>query len=245
MIRYAESNQCRMATLVRHFGDLADGQKPCGICDFCDPEGCVAQRFRAATKVERSALFRVLQALRPNNVKSTGKLQAELYPHGDLDRDSFEEVLGAMARTGLVRLTEAVFEKDGKQIPYRKVGLTRESAGVDENTPIDFVMKAAVTATKTAGKGAKKKGKKKKTKAAAVNGGQANAGIEQRLRAWRLAEAKRRSVPAFRILTDRALEALAEGRPATTRELLGIPGIGMSTVEKYGAQIYRILHEAG
>jgi DNA topoisomerase III len=33
MMRYAESNQCRMATLVRHFGDLADGEKPCGICD--------------------------------------------------------------------------------------------------------------------------------------------------------------------------------------------------------------------
>ena len=27
MIRYAESNQCRMASLVRHFGDLADGRE--------------------------------------------------------------------------------------------------------------------------------------------------------------------------------------------------------------------------
>ncbi len=27
MIRYAETNQCRMSTLIRHFGDLADGQK--------------------------------------------------------------------------------------------------------------------------------------------------------------------------------------------------------------------------
>lgn len=25
MIRYAETNQCRMSTLVRHFGDVADG----------------------------------------------------------------------------------------------------------------------------------------------------------------------------------------------------------------------------
>ena len=37
MIRYAESNQCRMASVVRHFGDLADGEKPCGICDYCAP----------------------------------------------------------------------------------------------------------------------------------------------------------------------------------------------------------------
>jgi len=49
MIRYAESNQCRMRTLVRHFGDLADGQKACGICDFCAAAQCAAQRFRTAT----------------------------------------------------------------------------------------------------------------------------------------------------------------------------------------------------
>ena len=52
MIRYAQSQQCRMSSLVRHFGDTADSQKRCGICDFCAPEKCVAQRFRAATAEE-------------------------------------------------------------------------------------------------------------------------------------------------------------------------------------------------
>jgi len=42
MIRYAESADCRMSALVRHFGDIADGQKPCAICDFCAPAACVA-----------------------------------------------------------------------------------------------------------------------------------------------------------------------------------------------------------
>ena len=49
MIRYAQSNHCRMASLVRHFGDVADGQKSCGICDFCAPDDCIAQRFRSVT----------------------------------------------------------------------------------------------------------------------------------------------------------------------------------------------------
>ena len=40
MIRYAESNECRMSGLVRHFGDLADAQHACGICDFCAPADC-------------------------------------------------------------------------------------------------------------------------------------------------------------------------------------------------------------
>src|ERR1019366_4590587 len=48
VIRYAQSNQCRMSSVVRHFGDTGDSAKACGICDFCAPEQCVAQRFRAA-----------------------------------------------------------------------------------------------------------------------------------------------------------------------------------------------------
>jgi DNA topoisomerase III len=44
-------------------------------------------------------------------------------------------------------------------------------------------------------------------------------------------------------MSDRALRATVSKRPGTARELLAIPGIGISIVEKYGAQIYRILHE--
>ena len=36
--------------------------------------------------------------------------------------------------------------------------------------------------------------------------------------------------------------AIAEERPENAAELLAVPGMGMKTVEKYGAQIYRILN---
>jgi DNA topoisomerase-3 len=72
-----------------------------------------------------------------------------------------------------------------------------------------------------------------------------DSGIEEALRAWRLAEARRRGVPAFRILSDQALRAMATRRPGTVRELLGIPGIGITTVEKYARQFYRILQKSG
>ena len=67
--------------------------------------------------------------------------------------------------------------------------------------------------------------------------------IEDALRAWRMAEAKRQGVPAFRIFTDQSLKAMAARRPGTAAELLAIPGIGLGTVEKYGAQLFRMLHE--
>ncbi len=256
MIRYAEGNECRMSTLVRHFGDLADGQKACGICDFCAPARCAAQRFRTATHAERTALFRVVAALRLDGMKSTGKLHSELYGNGDMSRDAFEEVLGGMARAGLVRLLDAVFEKNGKQIPYRKVSLTRTALSVDEKTPIDFIMKDTAPAStkrqrkkRTAAPAKHKRARRTGTPAQpkpvpeAKRSEEPDSRIEEALRTWRLTEARRRGVPAFRIFSDQALRAIASRRPATARELLAVPGLGINIVEKYGAQIYRILHE--
>jgi superfamily II DNA helicase RecQ len=239
MIRYAESAHCRMSSLVRHFGDIEDGQKPCAICDFCAPAECVAQRFRTPTKAEREALLKVVAALRRDTMKSTGKLHAELYPTAALTRDSFEELLAAMARAGLARLSDAVFEKDGKQIPYRKVCLTRAGGDVDAEAPPEFLIKDAAA---TPGK--RKRTKTTKTAARGKSPAPApDSNLEETLRVWRLAEAKRLGVPAFRIFSDGALTAMAIQRPASAAELLAIPGIGISSVEKYGARLYRILHE--
>ncbi len=141
MIRYAESNECRMTTVVRHFGDLADSQKPCGICDHCAPATCVAQRFRSATEREHQTVLRVCSELRASGTKTTGKLYAELFPRQEMTRDDFENLLGGLTRAGIVSLEEAIFEKDGRQIPYRKARLTPEGWEVDARTPLNLVMK--------------------------------------------------------------------------------------------------------
>jgi DNA topoisomerase-3 len=65
--------------------------------------------------------------------------------------------------------------------------------------------------------------------------------LEQALRAWRLAEAKRRNMPAFRIFGDRTLRNIASTCPRSDSDFLAVPGIGMGTVEKYGAQIYHLI----
>ncbi len=255
MIRYAETNQCRMSTLVRHFGDLADSRTDCGICDFCAPSSCVAQCFREPTEAEHATLLRVVEALRQGQVRPTGRLYAELFPRAEIARDNFEEVLGAMARAGLARLTDAAFEKDGRQIPYRTVKLTDAGVDLEEDTPIDFLMKDTVKAPAAAKRKRRKPAAKtrpaqpvvqhatppKKRRAARAE----TSRVEGALRAWRLAEARKRGVPAFRILTDKTLRAIAERRPATATELLAISGIGLSTIEKYGQRIYRIIEEAG
>ncbi|MEO7650365.1 MAG: HRDC domain-containing protein, partial [Bryobacteraceae bacterium] len=239
MMRYAQTGQCRMCAVVRHFGDVQDAQQPCGVCDVCAPDACIAQQFHEATKEDELVARRVAEALRATGPRSTGKLHSELYPNGEVTRNAFEEVLGAMARAGLVMLTDAVFEKDGKEIPYCKVKLTRAGEALEPLAPMELKIKQEVAPAK-GGKAAKRKSPSKRGAPKAPIT-QPDSGAEEVLRKWRLAEAKRRGVPAFRIFSDAVLRALAAQRPSNTGELLAITGVGASLVKKYGTEIVRLL----
>ncbi|MGY1813511.1 ATP-dependent helicase [Blastococcus sp. SYSU D00820] len=59
----------------------------------------------------------------------------------------------------------------------------------------------------------------------------------ERLRAWRSATAQEASVPAYVVFTDATLQAIAESRPGTLRELGALPGIGARKLELYGAGV--------
>ncbi len=268
MIRYAQSSQCRMSSLVRHFGDMADSRRPCGVCDFCAPEKCIAQLFRPANDAEQALAREVIDALRGSG-RSLGRLHSELCSANGVDRDSFEELVGAMARAGLVQLMDSVFEKDGKQIPFRKASLTRDGEAADDDTPLDLSIRGMA---EEPGADSRRRG----TMAGAVRGKRAKAPAKKAraarkrdavraprfserapaetaeppskaaalLKEWRRKQAKKLGVPTFRVMSDRVLNAIAEDEPSTLAELLAIPGIGLKTVEKYGAQLYRILDQA-
>jgi superfamily II DNA helicase RecQ len=64
-----------------------------------------------------------------------------------------------------------------------------------------------------------------------------SASLVAALRAWRLQQAKQLRVPAFRVLTNRALVAIAEARPGTTASLRAVTGVGPKLLQTYGAQI--------
>jgi DNA topoisomerase-3 len=87
-------------------------------------------RFQPTTEAARAAAREVIAVLR-KGAKSTGRLHRELHPEGGMSRDSFEDLLAAMARSGLVRLTNEVFEKEGRVIPYRKASLPDDRAGLE------------------------------------------------------------------------------------------------------------------
>jgi superfamily II DNA helicase RecQ len=73
----------------------------------------------------------------------------------------------------------------------------------------------------------------------------APAGLVDALKEWRLEEARKRRVPAFQILSNRVLEAVAAARPRSADALLAVTGIGPSLLQKYGEAILRVVAPFG
>jgi DNA helicase II / ATP-dependent DNA helicase PcrA len=61
------------------------------------------------------------------------------------------------------------------------------------------------------------------------------------LREWRLGRAKELGQPAYCVFTDATLEAIAERRPTSAADLVEIPGIGQSKLDKFGDEVLALV----
>ena len=242
MQQFAETQQCRMTALIRHFGDLADGSKPCGRCDFCAPENTTAQSFAEPDAAEDRHLRAILRALAAGS-KSTGKLHTDMSL--GLERREFDALLDGLARAGLVVLTSETFtsKDDGRVVPYKKAALTHEGREIGPGMPLSVVLRAAEGAAPATRK--PRKGRTASTSAAGkLPALEASApltpqqeALEARLRTWRKAEAAKTGKPAFIIFSDKCLEQLVQAAPTTIPALLRVGGIGQDKADRYGAAI--------
>lgn len=67
-----------------------------------------------------------------------------------------------------------------------------------------------------------------------------NPDIEDALIAWRKKKARELGQPAYIILSQQALLAIADTLPSTREELLAVPGVGEIICEKFGNDILDI-----
>ena len=193
----------------------------------------------------------VLRSLRRRDGQSTGQLFRELGDGGGAaaagaDRKRFERLLGGLTRAGLVQVREDSFEKDGQLIRFQRASLTPEGerAGADAVLQVPLTEEAAETGKKKrrdrSDKTTVSAGSRRPSQAALPGAAEPRdqpiPAVVDALKAWRRAEAQRRRVPAFRILTDRALHALASVRPEDEKGLLEISGVGPTIVSKYGRE---------
>ncbi len=82
------------------------------------------------------------------------------------------------------------------------------------------------------------------TKRASIEvGAKADPALFERLKAWRAAEARRTGIPAFTIMHDTSLAAIAQSRPFDEAALLTVAGVGTVKVGRYGAALLAIVAE--
>jgi DNA helicase-2/ATP-dependent DNA helicase PcrA len=62
-----------------------------------------------------------------------------------------------------------------------------------------------------------------------------------RLRAWRSARAEAQKVPAYVVFTDATLAELAVRQPADVPDLVAVPGMGQSKLDRYGEDVLAIV----
>ncbi len=240
MMAYANTQQCRMSALIRHFGDTADGLRPCGHCDFCAPSAASAQSFTEPSSLQERHLWDILGALEGGS-KSSGRLFTDLAL--PIDRNEFEGLVDGVARAGLVNISQETFTNpDGKVIAYKRLSLTHEGNQLKPGDPLGVVLRAAAPTSQLklpSGKSsAKSKAKTPKTPSPAMNSAQQE--LEARLRAWRKAEAAKTGKPAFIVCSDAALAAVAVAAPTNLQQLLTVAGFGPDKAERYGAEICAI-----
>ena len=253
MVRFTGSRDCRMTHLVRHFGDPHDSGKPCRLCDICAPHRCVVQCLKEASDREKATALSILESLKQRDGRTVGQLQGELFPDGAVGRRILDVYLTALSRSGLVAVSDHSFEKDDRTIRYQRVSLTGKGHSALRSGELALLLppetKPIIKARqKSAVKQRKKTGLKEASPAYAQQEENAFADapweLVQSLKAWRLGEARKQGIPAFHILTDRALFAIAQMHPTGEEQLHAVPGVGPTIVRKYGHMILTVLNEA-
>jgi DNA topoisomerase III len=247
MVRFAEGTGCRMNALVRHFGDYADESDRCGKCDGCTTDGCIAKQFRTSTAAENEVAKRIAAEIGDKS-RTTGQLLKAL---DDIPRDNVMHVLEAMARAGGLSSEQASFEKDGERISFVRHRLVLGAGGAAAfETGLNIAASSRAAAVKrkpktTRGSVGADDASTAKTKPARRVVVEDLSRLQQALREWRKDIAKANRIPAFRILTDRTLEEIADNKPASLHELESCNGVGPGTTKKYGAAILEMVARCG
>jgi ATP-dependent DNA helicase RecQ len=237
MVAFAESTSCRMATLVQHFGDTSDKATSCGLCDICNPGGAgAAQSAHQPSDQERKWLREILSALEHRST-STGKLFTDL--HLMKDRKDFDVLLDGLARAGLLTFTNDTFRTpEGNDVTYRKVAITHEGHTPDDATLDTVWLRTNLSEAPSTKKKSRSSASTKRSSPSADQPLKPAAEqLFEQLRNWRTEVARPTRTPAFMILSDAVLRAIANTAPQNLTALHAVPGMGPTKVDRFGADL--------
>jgi ATP-dependent DNA helicase RecQ len=224
-IHYAETRDCRRATLLKYFGE--EFPAPCNGCDNClEPretfDGTVpAQKFLSCIQRVRQKsgfsfglnhIVDVLNGAATEPIRQRGHDQLSTYGIGqDLKRGAWLAIGRELLRLGLVTAAPGRFAT--LELTEAGWAALRERKQITLTKPYDVQEK-----------------KRSKRRAGEIECDEA---LFEKLRILRRKLADERDVPAYIIFSDVALREMARAYPATTAEFGRIPGVGQQKLRDF------------
>ena len=221
LLGLAEATGCRRQVLLRYFGE---NPPPCGNCDLCDRPALVFDATDAVRKA-LSAMLRtgewfgaghLIDILTGNptpKVMEKGHDQLSTYAIGrDMSKPAWGAVFRQMMGRDLVRPDPDRFGALRMTDAARPI-LRGEAAITLRRDTIEAAQPRLAVKTLVA---------------------EADAPLLSALKAKRRALAEAGGVPAYVVFPDRTLIEMAEKRPMTLDQMMGITGVGAKKLESYG-----------
>lgn len=227
MRRYAQAARCRHAALSEYFGQ-SYGTEPCGACDVClDETESLPDSTVTAQKIlscvarvgERFGVRHVCEVLR--GAKTEG---IQRHGHERLSTFGLLSTLDQRAAENLVHqlLDQDLLSRSGGDRPV--VALNPRSWEVMRGErPVVLLEPRAGTTHKA--------------KADMDDWQGVDRDLFERLRKWRRRVAEARDKPAWTILDDKSLRAIAREKPSSPAALLRCKGIGEKRLADFGAAV--------
>lgn len=231
LLGLCETAGCRRVRLLGYFGE---DSLPCGNCDTClePPETWDATE---AAKKALSAIYRTGQRFGAVHVVDVlrGKVSDRVtrWDHDKLSVFGIGADMDEVAWRGVFRQLVALGFSAVDHEAHGALVLAGASRAVLKGE-LSVEMRRVVARKKVAS--ASRAG-------VAVALGGEDADLFERLKAWRGAEARSQSVPAYVVLHDSTLAEIARSRPAGLDALGGIDGIGAKKLERYGQALLGLI----
>ena len=241
MVSYADSAGCLRMTILRYFGDPEAGAdcESCGNClkrsPLTDDQLLLVRKIlsgvaRAGERFGRRKIAAMLAGKieeLPDSLVSlstTGLL-------GEHDPQLLEKWIDSLVGAGALVSSPDI---------YRTLRLSSLGRDVMSGRETAFSLLVPTVRVKAEGRG-KKARKTPQGPPTLVPIPEPDEALLTALRTWRRDEARTRAIPAYVILHDKTIDAIARNRPQSERDLAGIPGIGPAKLAQYGEAILKVL----
>lgn len=227
MVHYAETRECRRATLLRYFGEEYTNPS-CDSCDNClTPretfDGTIpAQKFLSCVhRIHAKSGFgfglnhvvEVLRGADTQAIRQRGHNALSTYAIGrELKREAWQAIGRELLRLGLIECAPGKFAT----LALTRTGLE----ALRHRTPVTLTKQIEVVSHS----------RDQKPRAGAI---ECDETLFERLRGLRRKLADERNVPAYVIFSDVSLREMARNYPTTASDFRRIPGVGEQKLKDF------------